>query len=84
MWISARRRTILVFHDPGKGDGADTGLERLAVSRYSVGESFEAAWDPETQPDQWARLVEIIEERSIERSERATGPSATARRTRSS
>ena len=58
-WLSARRRTILVFHDPGAG----SEVERLAVSRYAVGDHFEAAWDPEAQPDQWARLVEVIDER---------------------
>ncbi|MFG0306169.1 MAG: M24 family metallopeptidase [Phycisphaerales bacterium JB040] len=58
-WLSARRRTILVLHDPGP----NAQLERLAVARYSVGDSFEAAWDPESQPDQWARLAEIIEQR---------------------
>jgi Xaa-Pro aminopeptidase len=62
-WHSARRRTILVFHDPG----APADVERLAVSRYAVGDFFEAAWDPEEQPDQWARLVEIIEERDPKR-----------------
>jgi len=60
-WLAARRRTILVFHDPGAD--ADEDLERLAVARYRVGDAFEAAWDPEQQPDQWARLVELIEER---------------------
>jgi len=58
-WLSARRRTILVFHDPGE----PSEVERLAVARYSVGELFESAWDPQEQPDQWARLVEIIEDR---------------------
>ncbi|MEM8835382.1 MAG: M24 family metallopeptidase [Planctomycetota bacterium] len=62
-WINARRRTVLVFYDRGP----EKGVERLAVSRYSVGEFFEAAWDPESQPDQWARLVEIIEERDPKR-----------------
>ncbi|MEM0982746.1 MAG: M24 family metallopeptidase [Planctomycetota bacterium] len=59
-WLSARRRTILVFFDPGNGEP----VERLAVARYSVGRLFESAWDPEEQPDQWARLAEIIEERN--------------------
>lgn len=58
-WLSARRRTILVFHDPGP----DAEVERLAVARYSVGDHFRSAWDPETQPDQWARLAEIVTER---------------------
>jgi Xaa-Pro aminopeptidase len=59
-WLSARRRTILVFHDPGAGKP----IERLAVTRYPVGEVFPAAWDPEQQPDQWARLAELVAERN--------------------
>jgi Xaa-Pro aminopeptidase len=62
-WISARRRTILVFHDPG----APADVERLAISRYPVGDLFPSAWDPEAQPDQWARLAEIIEARDPSR-----------------
>lgn len=62
-WMSARRRTILVFHDAGP----DTGVQRFAVSRYGVGEFFEAVWDPETQPDQWARLGELVRELDPER-----------------
>ena len=58
-WMAARRRTILVFYDRG----SDEGVERLAVARYDIGTFFERAWDPETQPDQWARLGEIIAER---------------------
>ena len=63
MWQSARRRTILVFHDRGP----EAGVERLAVSRYDVGDFFETAWDKAQQPDQWARLAEIIEARDPER-----------------
>lgn len=62
-WQSARRRTILVFYDQGPG----AGIERLAVSRYDVGDLFETAWDKEEQPDQWARLAEIIEDRDPQR-----------------
>lgn len=51
-WLSARRRTILVL----------TSDQRLAVSRYPVGDLFPAAWDPDVQPDQWGRLVEILDE----------------------
>ncbi len=56
-WMSARRQTILVFYDDGQN------VERLAVSRYAVGEVFKAAWDPEAEPDQWKRLADIIAER---------------------
>ena len=62
-WMAARRRTMLVFYD----QGPEEGVERLAISRYAVGEAFPAAWDPDTQPDQWARLAEIIAERDPDR-----------------
>ena len=61
-WLNARRRTILVIYDRGQ----EEGLETLAVARYDVGEVFKKAWDKEKQPDQWARLKEIIEERDPE------------------
>ena len=57
-WLAARRRTILVMFKK-----ADNEIETLAVARYDVGKTFKKAWDPETQPDQWKRLVEIIAER---------------------
>ncbi len=58
IWHAARRRTILVMYDNGKE------IESLAVARYDVGQVFKKAWDKEQQPDQWARLVEIITERN--------------------
>jgi Xaa-Pro aminopeptidase len=58
-WQSARRRTILVFYDRGE----EEGVERLAIARYDIGEFFASAWDKEEQPDQWARLAEVIDER---------------------
>lgn len=61
--LRARRRTILVFFDPGDGKG----LERITVSRYGLGEFFQSAWVPEDQPDQWARLAEIVAERDPEK-----------------
>jgi Xaa-Pro aminopeptidase len=61
-WLAARRRTILVFYDQG-----DEGIETLAVARYDVGSIFKSAWNKEEQPDQWARLAEIIRERNPEK-----------------
>ncbi|OEK03751.1 Xaa-Pro aminopeptidase [Roseivirga sp. 4D4] len=58
-WLAARRRTILVFFDKGGNEP----IETLAVARYDVGSVFKSAWNKEEQPDQWARLSEIIEER---------------------
>jgi len=59
-WLAARRRTILVFFDKG----GDEPIETLAVARYDVGSVFKSAWNKEEQPDQWARLAEIIKERN--------------------
>ncbi|HCY01880.1 MAG TPA: Xaa-Pro aminopeptidase, partial [Erythrobacter sp.] len=36
---------------------------RLTVSRYGLGDLFEAAWDPEQQPDQWQAVADIIAQR---------------------
>jgi len=58
-WLNARRRTILVFY---RNKAANT-IERLAVARYDVGENITSAWEKEKQPEQWARLLEIIEAR---------------------
>lgn len=54
--MHARRRTILIFHDPGNGKP----VERLTVSRYGLGGLFEPAWDPDKQPDQWAAVADLI------------------------
>ena len=56
-WLAARRRTILVFFNNG------SMIETLAVARYDVGSAFKSSWNKEQQPDQWARLREIVEER---------------------
>lgn len=57
--MSARRRTILIFFDPGEGQS----IERLTVSRYGLAGLFEPAWDPDVEPDQWAAVAGIIAER---------------------
>jgi len=57
--LHARRRTILIFFDPGQGKP----IERLTVSRYGLGGLFQPAWEPEKQPDQWKRLAELIQAR---------------------
>ena len=48
--LRARRRTILVFYDPGAGKP----IERLTVSRYGLGGLFKPVW----KPDAAARPVE--------------------------
>lgn len=51
-WMSARRRTILVF--------AEHGSRRMAVSRYAIDGLFPGVWDPTAQPDQFVRLTEVL------------------------
>jgi Xaa-Pro aminopeptidase len=62
-WLNARRRTILLFYR----DRAKNSLEKLAVARYNVGKNIESAWDKEEEPDQWKRLIQLIEERDPEK-----------------
>lgn len=61
--MHARRRTILIFHDPGEG----RPVERLTVSRYGLADLFKPAWEPEKEPDQWRQLAKLIEARQPER-----------------
>ncbi|MDO6416806.1 M24 family metallopeptidase [Sphingomonas sp. BIUV-7] len=58
--LHARRRTILIFFDPGAGKP----IERLTVSRYGLGGLFQPAWDPDKQPDQWKAVAEIVAARN--------------------
>ena len=59
-WLNARRRTILLFYR----DKAKNTIEKLAVARYNVGENIASAWDKEKEPNQWKRLIQLIEERN--------------------
>ena len=61
-WLNARRRTILVFY---RNKQKNT-IEKLAVARYNFGENIISAWDKEKEPDQWKRLMQIIEEKKPE------------------
>ncbi|ULQ55687.1 aminopeptidase P family protein [Flavihumibacter rivuli] len=58
-WLSARRRTILVFYR----DAANNKYEKLAIARYNVGESIKASWDLTKFPNQWDALADIIQTR---------------------
>ncbi|WP_340063038.1 M24 family metallopeptidase [Ascidiimonas aurantiaca] len=62
-WLNARRRTILVFYR----DTKQNTIEKMAIARYDVGKNIVSAWDKEKQPDQWKRLVEIIEQYNPEK-----------------
>lgn len=54
--MAARRRTILIFHDPGEGQD----IQRLTVSRYGLAGLFAPSWAPEEEPDQWKAVADII------------------------
>lgn len=55
-WLSARRRTILVFYR----DAKNNVYKKYAVARYPVGKQIQAAWNPEKNPDQWDALVSLL------------------------
>ncbi len=55
-WLSARRRTILVFYR----DAKKNIYKKYAVARYPVGKQIQAAWNPEENPDQWDALVSLL------------------------
>lgn len=58
-WLSARRRTILVFYN-----NPQTGvLEKYAIARYAVGKEIKAAWDIAKTPNQWEALVALLKEK---------------------
>jgi Xaa-Pro aminopeptidase len=61
--MHARRRTILVFFDPGVGKP----VERLTVSRYGLAGLFQPAWNPDAEPDQWKALGKLIAGRDPKR-----------------
>lgn len=61
--MRARRRTILIFFDPGEGKD----VQRLTVSRYGMGGLFQPAWRPEDEPEQFRRLAAIIAEKKPRR-----------------
>ncbi len=58
-WLSARRRTIIIFYrDPKTGS-----VEKMAVARYGVGEIIRPSWDMNRFPKQWDAVADIISTR---------------------
>ncbi len=55
-WLSARRRTIMVFYDPGKGQP----IEKVAIARYDVGRLLKGEWNIDVYPDQWEALTNVV------------------------
>ncbi|RDY61741.1 M24 family metallopeptidase [Flagellimonas nanhaiensis] len=62
-WLNARRRTILLFY---RNKEKNT-IDKLAVARYNVGKSIISAWDKDKEPNQWNRLMQLINERNPKR-----------------
>jgi len=58
-WLSARRRTIMVFNK-----NEDGSLDKIAIARYSVGKLLKGEWNIDVYPDQWEALVNIIAEKN--------------------
>jgi Xaa-Pro aminopeptidase len=59
-WLNARRRTIILFYR----DKEKNTIEKLAVARYNFGENIFSAWNKDEEPNQWKRLIELIEQRN--------------------
>ena len=58
-WLSARRRTIMVFFNKG-----EEGIDKIAIARYNVGKLLKGEWNLDVFPDQWEALMNIIEDRN--------------------
>ena len=57
-WLSARRRTVLIWFDDGRRH------ERFAVSRYPVADLFATMVPPGTEPGQWSAVAAAVAERN--------------------
>jgi len=57
-WLSARRRTIMVFNKTADG------LDKIAIARYSVGKLLKGEWNVDVYPDQWEALMTIIKDKN--------------------
>jgi Xaa-Pro aminopeptidase len=55
-WLSARRRTILVFSKEQK----TKKVEKVAIARYDVGRLMKGAWNIDVYPDQFEALRDYI------------------------
>jgi len=59
-WLNARRRTILLFYR----NSEKKTIDKLAIARYNFGDNIMSAWDKDKEPNQWKRLIQLIEERN--------------------
>ena len=56
-WLSARRRTMMVFFDPGVGKP----FQKVAIARYDVGRLLKGEWNIDVHPNQWEALSELVQ-----------------------
>ncbi|MBT8220953.1 MAG: M24 family metallopeptidase, partial [Bacteroidia bacterium] len=54
-WLSARRRTIMVYNR------SEQGIDKIAIARYSVGRLLKGEWNVDVYPNQWEALANVIE-----------------------
>jgi Xaa-Pro aminopeptidase len=59
-WLSARRRTMLVFHR----DNKTNEVEKIAIARYDVGKMMKGNWNIDVYPDQFDALTEYIKKKN--------------------
>jgi hypothetical protein len=59
-WLSARRRTMLVFYRDPKSEM----VEKVAIARYDVGKLMKGNWNIEVYPDQFDALTEYINKKN--------------------
>ena len=57
-WLSARRRTMMVFYR------GEEGMDKVAIARYSVGKLLKGEWNIDVYPDQWEALMSLIEKKN--------------------
>ncbi len=62
-WISARRRTMLVFYR----DKTANTLDKVAIARYNFGDLIKGYWDTEKYPNQYDALFEYIKSKNPKR-----------------
>ena len=60
--LSARRLSMLVFHDRG----GDKGVERFSVSRYGIRDLYPTVWKA-NEEDQWQALANAVRARDPKR-----------------
>ncbi|MEL6672063.1 MAG: M24 family metallopeptidase [Bacteroidota bacterium] len=58
-WLSARRRTMMVFYRNEEAGG----LDKIAIARYSVGKLLKGQWNVNVYPDQWEALMRVIKDK---------------------